>query len=81
MTTPNLDGPGASPDRVERIRRRLIWALLGPFCILVTIAAFETFSSADLTQVGPAVLVLLLAAFGLPPILAWLGMSISRDVD
>ena len=40
MSTPTIDaGPGAAPDRVERIRRRLIWALLGPFCILMSVSA------------------------------------------
>lgn len=76
-----MDGPGAAPDRVERIRRRLIWALLGPFCILMSVSAVEGFSSADAGRPGAAIAVLLLAAFGLPPVLAWLGMSISREVD
>jgi diguanylate cyclase (GGDEF)-like protein len=77
-----MDGqPGAAPDRVERIRRRLIWALLAPFCILLSVSAVEGFSSADAGRSGAAVAVLLLAAIGLPPVLAWLGMSISREVD
>ena len=82
MTTPTTDGqPGAPPDRVERIRRRLIWALLAPFCILMSVAAVQGFSPGEAGRVGPASVVLLLAAFGLPSILAWLGMSISREVD
>jgi diguanylate cyclase (GGDEF)-like protein len=82
MTTPTVDGqPGAAPDRVERIRRRLIWALLGPFCILMIVSAVEGFSTEDAGRPGNAILVLLLAAFCLPPILAWLGMAISREVD
>jgi diguanylate cyclase (GGDEF)-like protein len=77
-----MDGQsGAAPDRVERIRRRLIWALLGPFCILMSVSAVEGFSSADAGRSGAAIAALLLAAVGLPPILAWLGMSISREVD
>ena len=76
-----MDGPGAAPDRVERIRRRLIWALLGPFCILMSVSAIEGFSAADAGSPSAAIAVLLLAAFGLPPVLAWLGMSISREVD
>ena len=77
MTTPTPDGqPGAGPDRVERIRRRLIWALLGPFCLLMSVAAVEGFSSEDVSRPGAAIAVLLLAAFGLPLLLAWLGLSI-----
>jgi diguanylate cyclase (GGDEF)-like protein len=82
MTTPIPDGqPGAGPDRVERIRRRLIWALLGPFCLLMSVAAAEAFSTEDVGRPGAAIAVLLLAAFGLPLVLAWLGLSISREVD
>ena len=41
MTTPT-DGSQGHPDRrIDRIRRRLIWALLGPFCILMSVAAIE----------------------------------------
>ena len=82
MSTPTIDGgPGAAPDHVERIRRRLIWAMLGPFCILMSVSAVAGFSAADAGRAGLAVAMLLLAAFGLPPLLAWLGMSISREVD
>jgi diguanylate cyclase (GGDEF)-like protein len=82
MTTPTLDGQaGAAPDRVERIRRRLIWALLGPFCILMSVSAVEGFSTEDAGRPGIAIAILLLAAFGLPLLLAWLGMAISREVD
>jgi diguanylate cyclase (GGDEF)-like protein len=77
-----MDGQsGAAPDRVERIRRRLIWALLAPFCILLSVSAVEGFLSADAGRSGAAVVALLLAALALPPVLAWLGMSISREVD
>src|SRR4029079_18318827 len=82
MTTPTAEGqPGAGPDRVERIRRRLIWALLLPFCVLMSVAAVEGFSTEDAGHPGIAITALLLAAFGLPLLLAWLGMSISREVD
>jgi diguanylate cyclase (GGDEF)-like protein len=82
MTTPATDGHGGTaPDRVERIRRRLIWALLGPFCVLMTVSAVQGFSSGAASRPGLAIVVLLLAAFGLPPILAWLAMSISREVN
>jgi diguanylate cyclase (GGDEF)-like protein len=81
MSTPTIEGrPGDGPDRVERIRRRLIWALLGPFCILMSVSAVAMFAPADAGRSGP-ILALFAAAFGLPPILAWLGMSISREVD
>ncbi|MFL5775051.1 MAG: putative bifunctional diguanylate cyclase/phosphodiesterase [Chloroflexota bacterium] len=81
MTTPTVDGQPGTPDRVERIRRRLIWALLAPFCLLLIVCAVEGFSSEDAANPGIAVAILLLAAFGIPPILAWFAMSISREVD
>jgi len=77
-----MDGqPSPGPDRVERIRRRLIWALLAPFCILMSVSAVEGFSSAGSGRPSFAIAVLLAAALCLPPVLAWLGMSISREVD
>ncbi|HEX5013136.1 MAG TPA: bifunctional diguanylate cyclase/phosphodiesterase [Candidatus Limnocylindrales bacterium] len=82
MSTPTNDGgPGAAPDRVERIRRRLIWALLGPFCILMSVSAVAGFSAAGSGSAAVATALLIVAAFGLPPLLAWAGMSISREVD
>ena len=82
MTTPTAEGqPGAGPDRVERIRRRLIWALLLPFCVLMGVAALADFTKEDASHPGIAIAALLLAAFGLPLLLAWLGMAISREVD
>jgi len=58
MTTPTAEGqPGAGPDRVERIRRRLIWALLLPFCVLTSVAAVEGFSSEDAGHPGIAITV------------------------
>jgi len=73
--------PGTGPDRVERIRRRLIWALLLPFCVLMAVAAIEAYSPEDLGHPGLATMALLLTAFGLPVLLGFLGMSISREVD
>jgi diguanylate cyclase (GGDEF)-like protein len=82
LTTPTLEGqPGPGPDRVERIRRRLIWALALPFCVLIGVSAVAAFSHEDASHPGVASIVLLLAAFGLPLLLAWLGMAISREVD
>ena len=82
MSTPTIDGnPGAAPDHVDRIRRRLIWALLGPFCILMSISAVAGFSAAGSGSATVATALLLVAAFALPPLLAWAGMSISREVD
>ena len=53
MTTPTAEGqPSAGPDRVERIRRRLIWALLLPFCVLTSVAAVEGFSTEDASHPG-----------------------------
>ena len=65
-----MDGqPSSGPDRVERIRRRLIWALLAPFCILMSVSAVEGFSPAGPGRSGLAIAVLLAAAVCLPPVL------------
>jgi diguanylate cyclase (GGDEF)-like protein len=82
MTTPALDGQGGpAPDRVERIRRRLIWALLGPFCILMSIATIEGFVPFDGGRPWVAAGALLVVALVLPPILALLAIGIVREAD
>ena len=47
----------------------------------MSVSAVAGFSAADAGRAGLAVALLLLVAFVLPPLLAWLGMSISREVD
>ena len=82
MTTPALDGQGGpAPDRVERIRRRLIWALLGPFCILITIAAIEGFVPFDGGRPWVAAGALLAASVVLSPVLALLALAIVREAE
>jgi diguanylate cyclase (GGDEF)-like protein len=62
------------PDRVDRIRRRLFWAMLGPFGVL---------TAAIVIGAAPSVpiVVLLVVALTVPSILAWLTRSIIRDVQ
>ena len=73
--------PAQSDGRIDRIRRRLVWALLGPFCILMTVAAIEGFWPVGPTRLTTTVGVLVAAAIGLPIIMAWLGRSILRDTE
>jgi diguanylate cyclase (GGDEF)-like protein len=69
------------PDRVTRIRRRLFWAMLGPFCVLMGVATVEGFRSTDPARTATAVAVLVAAAVALPSLLAWLARAIIRDVQ
>jgi diguanylate cyclase (GGDEF)-like protein len=79
MTTP-ADGGETHPDgRVESIRRRLILALLGPFCILMSVATIEGFASIGPSRPAMAIIVLIAAAVTLPALMAWLARSIIRD--
>jgi diguanylate cyclase (GGDEF)-like protein len=71
----------APPDRVTRIRRRLFWALLGPFCILMGVATVMGFRSADPARALTTVAVLVALALALPSALAWLARSVIRDVQ
>jgi diguanylate cyclase (GGDEF)-like protein len=74
------DGSITAPVRVDRIRRRLVWALLGPFCILMSVSAVEGFSPA-----GPgrttAIAVLIGSALVVPVLMAWLARAIIREVQ
>jgi diguanylate cyclase (GGDEF)-like protein len=82
MTTPAADGLSGPPvERIHRIRRRLIVALLGPFCILMSVATVEGFSPASPTRPLTAVAVLILAAVLLPPLMAWLARGILRETE
>ena len=69
------------PDRVQRIRRRLFWAMLGPFCVLTGVVAFAAFRSAEPGRTLPGVVALVSVAVALPTMLAWLTRAIVRDVQ
>lgn len=73
-------GPNTAPVRVERIRRRLVWALLGPFCILMSVSAVEGFSPAGPGRVT-AIAVLIGSALVVPVLMAWLARAILREVQ
>lgn len=75
------EAPNAPPDRVKRIRRRVFWAMLGPFCIVMGFVAAEAFSSAGPARSLTGIGILVGAAISLPTILAWLTRSIVRDVQ
>ena len=66
MTTPSANGPIGSSGRVDRIRRRLIWALLGPFGILMSVATIAGFAPVDPSRATTAIIVLVVAAVTLP---------------
>lgn len=71
----------APQDRVTRIRRRLFWALLGPFCILMGVATVMGFRSAGPAGAPSTVAMLVALALALPSALAWLARSVIRDVQ
>ncbi|HEX2470200.1 MAG TPA: EAL domain-containing protein [Candidatus Limnocylindrales bacterium] len=75
------DGSASAPRRIDRIRRRLVWALLAPFCILMGVSAVEGFSGAAAGRSAIAIAVLVAAAILLPPLLAWFARSIIREVQ
>jgi diguanylate cyclase (GGDEF)-like protein len=79
MTTPAGDAEGHRDGRVDRIRRRLIVALLGPFCILMSVATIEGFVPTGPSRPAIAIIVLIAAAVTLPALMAWLARPIIRD--
>jgi len=81
MTTPTADGLPGPSGRVDRIRKRLIWALLGPFAILMSIATIEGFTPASPTRPMTVIAVLVAAAVLLPVLMAWLARAILRDAE
>jgi len=81
MTKPSADGPAGSSGRVDRIRRRLIWALLGPFGILMSVATIEGFAPVDSSRSTTAIIVLVAAAVSLPLLMAWLARGILREAE
>lgn len=81
MATPSAGGPAGSGGRVDRIRKRLILALLGPFGILMSVATIEGFAPAGPSRTSTAIIVLVSAAVVLPMLMAWLARGILREVD
>ncbi|HSL33841.1 MAG TPA: EAL domain-containing protein [Candidatus Limnocylindrales bacterium] len=82
MSTPVVEGfTGRADGRMPRIRRRLVWALLSPFCILMSVATVEGFAPIGSARPVVAVVVLLAAAIVVPALTAWLGRSIIRDTE
>ena len=81
MTTPSANGPIGSSGRVDRIRRRLIWALLGPFGILMSVATIAGFAPVDPSRATTAIIVLVVAAVTLPLLMAWLARGILREAE
>jgi diguanylate cyclase (GGDEF)-like protein len=81
MTTP-ADGLEGHPDRrIERIRLRLICALLGPFCILMSVAAIEGFLPDGPSRSATAIVALIAAGVLVPALMAWLARAIIRDTE
>jgi hypothetical protein len=73
MTTPDPNGPhGNKGTRVDRIRVRLVWALLAPFCVLMATSTVEGFSAAGPGRTETAIAVLVASAVFLPVLMAWL---------
>jgi diguanylate cyclase (GGDEF)-like protein len=66
-------------NRIDRIRRRLLAALLVPFCGLMGAATVEGFWNADSTRQLVAIVVLIVAALVLPAFMAVLARSILRE--
>src|SRR6476646_5786965 len=81
MTTP-ADGLQGHPDRrIERIRQRLIWALLGPFCILMSVATIEGFLPDGPSRSATAIIALIAAGVLVPAMMAWLARAIIHDTE
>jgi diguanylate cyclase (GGDEF)-like protein len=80
MTTPALNGLHGDPHgRVGRIRVRLVWALLVPFCVLMGVSAIEGFSPPDPGRPATAIAVLVASGVFLPILMAWLARAILRE--
>jgi diguanylate cyclase (GGDEF)-like protein len=81
MTTPGADGLPGPSGRLDRIRKRLIWALLGPFAILMSVATIEGFTPDSPTRPQIVIAVLVAAAVLLPLLMAWFARAIIRDAE
>jgi diguanylate cyclase (GGDEF)-like protein len=81
MTTPAADGLPGPRGRVDRIRRRLTWALLAPFAILMAVATLEGFMPAGPSRPAVALGALLGAGLLLPILMAVLARSIIHEAE
>src|SRR5258705_10606856 len=81
MTMPADGLQGHSDHRIDRIRRRLIWALLGPFCILMSVATIEGFLPTGASRPATAIIALVAAGALLPVLMAWLARAIIHDAE
>jgi diguanylate cyclase (GGDEF)-like protein len=80
MTTPS-DGLRRQSGRVDRIRKRLILALLGPFAILMSVSTVQGFTPAGPSRSEMAIAVLVAAAVILPILMAWSARAILREAE
>lgn len=82
MSAPANEGSdGRADGRIVRIRRRLVWAVLAPFCILMSVATVEGFAPIGSSRPAIAVGVLVIAAIVVPTVAAWLGRSVIREAE
>jgi diguanylate cyclase (GGDEF)-like protein len=81
MTTLTDGLQGHQGRRIERIRQRLIWALLGPFCILMSVATIEGFLPDGPSRSAPAIIALIAAGVLVPALMAWQARAIIRDTE
>lgn len=72
---------GHGKGRVDRIRLRLLWALLIPFSIFMGIATFEGFSLAGPSRPAAAIAVLVGVAVFVPILMAWFARTILREAE
>jgi len=80
MTTPVADGSQVDPKRrVDRIRMQLIWALLVPFCVFMSVSTIEGFTPDGPSRPATAIGVLVAAAVIVPMLMAWFARSILRE--
>jgi len=80
MTTSAADALRADPnERVGRIRVRLIWALLLPFCILMGVSTVQGFSPVGSSRLEMTIGVLIAAAVLIPTLMAWFARAILRE--
>jgi diguanylate cyclase (GGDEF)-like protein len=77
----NEGSDGRADGRIIRIRRRLVWAVLAPFCILMSVATVEGFAPIGSSRPAIAVGVLVVAAIVVPALAAWLGRSVIREAE
>jgi diguanylate cyclase (GGDEF)-like protein len=81
MTTLTDGLQGHQDRRIDRIRQRLIWALLGPFCILMSVATIEGFLPDGPSRSAPAIIALIAAGVLVPALMAWQARAIIRDTE